>query len=171
MTTLTAYATADDFVAAFDEQTLKDLASDSGIPAASLSTDEKVIAALNTGAGRIEAACLIGKIYTTDDLAGLSGNSKALLVRLNCELGLLYLLARRPEKYGSDYFKALNGYLEDYLTALQQGKRLFATENAKDAGLPNVDGPNHLEFQDLNLITARTRNFYPNYGSRLPIGR
>jgi phage gp36-like protein len=169
--TLTAYATPADFVEAFDEQTLRDLASDTGIPVASLTSDSKIITALNSAAGRIEAAVLVGKIYSTDDLRALTGNTKALLVRLNCELALIYMLARRPEKYGTDYFKALNQYIEEYLKALQKGERLFGTEAAKDAGLPTVDGPDHLDFERLNLITARVRNFYPHFGKRLPIGR
>lgn len=166
-----AYATVDDFTNAFDEQTLRDLASDTGIPVESLSASTAVTSALNAGAGRIEAACFVGRMYSADDLSTLTGNSAALLARMNCEIALMYLMARRPEKYGTDFFKAIDERIESYLKDLREGARLFATENAKDAGLPFVDGPTTIDFQRLNLITARVRRFYPSYGSRLPIGR
>jgi phage gp36-like protein len=166
-----AYATVDDFVAAFDEQTLRDLASDTGIPVESLSTSTAVTTALDAGAGRIEAACLVGEMYTDSDLTALTGNPAALLKRLNSEAALLYLIARRPEKYGSDYFKALDERLEKYLTQLRAGDRLFPTDAAVSAGLPEIDGPTAVTYERLNMITSRTKNFYPSVGQRLPIGR
>ena len=166
-----SYATTDDFALAFDEQTLRELASDTGTAVDSLSGSPAVAAALDAGAGRIEAACFVGAMYSADDLAGLTGNSAALLKRMNCEIALLYLMSRRPEKYGSDYFKAIDERIENYLQDIREGARLFATDAAKAAGLPMVDGPSALTFQRLNLITQRTRRFYPSVASRLPIGR
>jgi hypothetical protein len=155
------YATVDDFTNAFDEQTIRDLASDTGIAVESLATSTAVTSALDAGAGRIEAACFVGKMYSADDLAGLTGHSAA----------LMYLMSRRPEKYGTDFFKAIDERIESYLKELREGARLFVTENAQDAGLPEVDGPSALVFQRLNLITQRTQRFYPSVASRLPVGR
>jgi phage gp36-like protein len=166
-----AYATADDLVTMFDERTLRDLASDTGQSATELSTNAAVLEALESGAGRIDAAVMVGDMYQPVDLANLTGHSLSLLKRMNGELALMYLMMRRPEKYGSDMFKALDERVETYLQQLREGQRLFATDNAKAAGLPSVDGPTAVEIQRLNLITARTPKYYPAIATRLPIGR
>jgi phage gp36-like protein len=165
------YATVDDFTNAFDEQTIRDLASDTGIAVESLATSTAVTSALDAGAGRIEAACFVGKMYSVDDLVALTGHSAALLARMNCEIALMYLMSRRPEKYGTDFFKAIDERIESYLQELREGARLFVTENAQDAGLPTVDGPTSIVCERLNLITQRTQRFYPSVASRLPVGR
>lgn len=168
---MAAYATPDDLAARFDRRSLEDLASDAGVPVVDLSTDPQILAALEDAAGLIEAACLVAGLYTADDLAGLAANARALLKRLNCELAMVLLLARRPEKYGGDYYRAMREATEEYLDRLRKGERLFGLAPQIDAGMPAVDGPSAVDLQNLNLITARVRNYFPHYAKRLPLGR
>jgi len=90
-----AYATPTDLSARFDEAIIKDLASDTGDPVDNITTDTKVLAALDDASGRIESACTVSRLYSPDDLAGLTGNTLALLKRITCELAMAYLMGRR----------------------------------------------------------------------------
>jgi phage gp36-like protein len=164
-----SYSSVGDFYSRFDENVARDLCSDSGQPAPR--TNDALLAVLDDAAGRILAACLKGRIYSKDDLTGLTGTSLSLLKRIQCEMAMAYLLERRPEKSGADWPKMLYERSEGYLEQLARGERLFDVENAQDAGLPTIDGPNLADYQYLNLLPDRTRHFFPSRGRRLPIGR
>jgi phage gp36-like protein len=164
-----SFSTIDEFYDRFDENVARDLASDTGEPA--MRDNPRLQTALDDAKGRILAACLVGRIYSTDDLDGLTGGSLELLKRIECEIAMSYLLGRRPEKYGSDWFKLMDERSEGYLEELRRGQRLFSTDGAQEAGLPTIDGPTAVTFQRLNMVTARTRNFFPSYARRLPLGR
>jgi len=168
-----AYATSDDMLARYDANTLGDLCSpgDEGQPEIDLAANTRMTAALEEGAGRINAACFVSRLYSADDLESLSGPSLALLVGLNCQLAMAQLMLARPEKYSQEGVKAAKEDAEKYLDLLRKGERLFDLDAQEDAGLISVDGPTALEIQNLNLITSRTRNFYPNQAQRLPLGR
>lgn len=166
-----SYADPSDLACRFDEQTLKDIASDTGEPVADITGDTNILAALEDASGEVDAALQVAKTYSAADLAALTGNSLGLLKRIVCEKAMVFLLARRPEKFASDFFEAMYKRSEDYLERIRSGTRVFDVDNNKDAGLPTLDGPHTVDWQNLNLITARTRNFYPNYKERLPLGR
>ncbi len=168
-----AYATAADMVARYDANTLGDLCSpaDDGTPELDLASNARMAAALEEGAGRVAAACFVSRLYSAEDLAALTGPSLALLVGLNCQLAMAQLMFTRPEKYAAELVRDFRQDAETYLTMLQQGKRIFDSDAQEDAGLPTIDGPTALEIQNLNLITTRTRNFYPAAATRLPVGR
>ncbi|HWA97911.1 MAG TPA: hypothetical protein VG713_05440 [Pirellulales bacterium] len=168
---MAAYATAADLVGRFDSRDIAELASDTDEPVADISTDPNVSLALDDASGRIEAALLVSGQYTVDQLSSLTGNAKALLCRLTCELAMAMLVGRRPEKYSSDMFVALVQHAEDQLELLRKGVNLFNITTNVDAGLPKVDGPSAVTYQRLNLLPDRTRNYYPNRSSRLPLGR
>ncbi len=165
-----AYAASTDLTARYDANMVADLASDDGTPVADLAADAKVQAALDDASGQIDAAVTVARVYSTTNLAALTGNSLALLKRITCDLAMYYLMARRPEKYGknlSEFYEKADAYLE----SLRKGNRVFAVEANLDAGLPTIDGPGASDYQRLNLLPDRTKNFYPARGSRLPIGR
>ncbi len=166
-----AHASPADLTARFDENTIKDLASDTGEPVADITNDQKVLAALADASGRIDGALTVSRMYTAADLAGLTGNSLALLKRIVCSLAMAYLIERRPEKYGGEGVSTAKREAEEYIDRIRKGERLFDVEVAKDAGLPEVDGPTAADYRDLNLIPDRTRNFYPVRAGRLPLGR
>jgi hypothetical protein len=155
----------------YDERTIKDLLSDTGEPIADLTGNTALTALLEAASGRVEAALLVARIYSTDQLAALTGNSLALLKDIVCDLTMAKLLRRRPEKYGADAIKAASQEAEEYLDRLRKGERLFDIDANITAGLPKVEGPSTLDYEWLNLIPDRTQRFYPARMRRLPLGR
>lgn len=168
---MAALASTDDLTARYDESQIRDLASDDNEPVTDLSSDTKVSTALEDGSGRLLAAALTGRHYTEADLAALTGNAGALVKRIVCDLAMAFLMGRRPAKFATEAIKAMKADAEAYLDRLRKGERTFDVEEALDAALPSVDGPTALDFKTLNLVTARTQNYYPHYSNRLPIGR
>ncbi len=166
-----AHATPADLTDRFDARTIADLASDTGEPVENLNTDAKVLAALDDASGRFEAAVLVSNLYSTTDLSGLTGNSLALKKRIVCDLAMVNLLRRRPERFGAEAIKAAEDSGEAYLEMLRKGQRLFDVDAAQDAGLPDIDGPTTIQYSTLNLIPDRTKNFYPFRATRLPTDR
>lgn len=166
-----SYATAEDMVARFDESLLRDLCSDGDTPVVDLAGSAKMVAALATGAGKIEAAVYVSNNYTPAELATLTGNSLALLVDLNCGLAMGTLLRRRPGRAADDVQKAIIEEANEMLEQIRSGTRLFTLEVHAESGLPTIGGPTAVDYSRLNMITSRTRNFYPSVASRLPTDR
>lgn len=166
-----AYASSSDLAARFDERTIKDLASDTGAPVTDISTSGRVTAALDDASGRVDSAMLVGGMYSTDQLAALTGNSLAMLKRITCELAMVYLVEARPGRYASDQLEKQKETCEDFLDRLRKGERLFNVQAAIDAGKPTIDGPTTVDYTRLQLIPDRTNNFYPARATRLPTGR
>lgn len=182
MPDLVTYA---DLVARCDERVLQELVSDTDTPVEDISTDARIQSALRSGLGRVYAAMLPAKLYTVEQLETLATATDAtpagraavfslvLLKDIVCQQALAKLLRRRPEKYNDEAITALKEESEDYLDRLRHGERLFAIVGGEhpDAGLPSVGGPSRLDYQRLNMIPDRTKNFYPSRGRRLPLGR
>lgn len=166
-----AYATPDDMVLRFDANTIGDLVSDTGVAATDLTTNATVLAALEAASGRVDAAALVSQNYSTAELAALTGNSLALLKDIVCDLAMIRLLKRRPEKITNEALAAASKEAEDYLDRLRRGDRLFDVAAHETAGVISVEGPTTLEFENLNLITARTKNYFADYRSRWPLDR
>ena len=171
---MAAYADYDDLIAFTDERTVKDLLSDEGNYAGDPRTDAKLTTLFEAASGRVEAACGVSNLYTTAQLAALTGNSLALLKEITCALAMLSIVRRRPEKWGSEYWQGIRGEYEGkdgYLDRLRKGERLFDDDAKRVAGTPSIDGPTAIDLQNLNLIHVRTRNYFPGFGHRLPLGR
>jgi len=169
---MAAYATADDLTARYDERTIRDLLSDDGTPVTErLTAHTRLTSLLEAASGRVEAASLNAKMYTAVQLAALTGNSLGLLKDIVCDLTMIRLIMRRPEKFSSEQIKDMRESAEMYLEQLRKGERLFAIDANIDAGLPTIDGPTAVDYERLNLIPDRTRNYYPGRGRSLPIGR
>ena len=171
MATSTAYADYQDLIAFSDENTIKDLLSDTGNYAGDPDSDPKLLAIAAAASGQIEAACFVSRLYSSEELTALVGNARALLKQLTCQLMLVGLVRRRPEKFGTEYWQAVRKEAEEYLDRLRKGERLFDLAPEQAAGLPSVDGPTALDYQRMNLIQSRTRNFFPGVAQRLPLGR
>lgn len=169
---MTAYATADDLIERYDERIVRDLLSDDGVPVSKkLTTVDRLTSQLTAASGRVEAAALCGKLYTTEQLEALTGNSLALLKELVCDLTMIRLIMRRPEKFDDEHRKVLREETEEYLSMLRKGERLFDIDANIEAGLPSIDGPTATTYQRLNMIPDRVKNYYPARATRLPIGR
>lgn len=165
------YALPTDLATYFDVRVIADLASDNDTPVQDYTTDANVLAALSAASGQINSAVMVGSIYTATDLSNLAGDDLQFLKEICCQLVMAKLIRRRPEKYGSESYE---GYLNDseaYLDRLRQGERLFNLPAQAEAGTPDIDGPTIATVERMNLITARSRNFYIDPGRRLPIGR
>lgn len=169
-----SYADPSDLAKRFDRNDIADLASDTGVPVPDIDTDPNVLAALEDASGDIDSALLVSNLYTPLQLTKVTGNSLAKLKRITCELAMAYLMGRRPEKIDGDFFKAVTERNDKVLERLQAGKNLFnLTDDTshEEAGLASIDGPTVVDYERLNMIPDRTRNFYPHRGTRLPIGR
>lgn len=166
-----SYATADDMIARFDESLLRDLCSDTDTPVLDLAGSAKMVAALATASGKVESAVYVSANYSPAELVTLSGNALALLVDLTCGLAMGQLLRRRPGRATDDNLKAIIEEAKETLEEIRRGTKLFTLEAHAEKGLPTIGGPTALDYQRLNLITSRTRNFYPSVASRLPTDR
>lgn len=157
-----AYATAADLLLRKDWREIGDLVSDDTvqISESELTTDAKVLVALSDASGDINASLLAGGRYTVANLESLTGDSLALLKRITCEIGIYYLLVRRPnlDSKTLEYYEKLR---EMYLRRLSTGEDLFNLDSVLNASLPDVDGPTSLGFEKLNLLRDRAYNYYP----------
>lgn len=166
------HSTAADLLLYYDERTVRELLSDSGQPAAGdLSADPRLAVLLKAASGRLEAACFVSENYSADELATMSENSRSLAAELCSTLVMAMLMRRRPTNYTVETIEAMTSGAEDYLQQLRNGARLFDVGNHAKAGKPSVEFPTTAEIADLNSITQRTKNFYPNPAARLPISR
>ena len=131
--------------------------------------DDVFAAALAAGAGEIEAALMQGQRYTAAQLTALTGNSAAMLQRINARLALRILWQRRPwvEDQGRiASFEEADKILRDLAT----GKIVFDIDDHKSASVPTITGPSTATVQRLQGIATQARgNFYP--AMRLPYGR
>lgn len=153
-----------------DERVVADLVSDTGEQVADLDTDTKLLKIIAAAEGRVESACTVANIYTPTALTELEGNSLALFQEIVSGLAMLGLLRRRPGEY-SEIAKQVAEY-EEYLDRLRKGERVFGdSEENREAGLPDIDGPTMATYNRLNLVPERTRNFYPHRSTRLPTDR
>ena len=165
-----AYATAAQLLERYDARDIGDLVSDDDtpVPRPDLLTDGKVAAALNDASGAIDSALMVGGLYSAADLAGLTGNSQYRLICICCEIAMARLFSRRPLRWQEAYAKALE-LAEGHLDKLRCGQNTFGLPAQIAAGLPSIDGPTTLEYQALNLVRDRTKNYFP--GRRLPNNR
>lgn len=165
-----AYATPADMAARYDENTIKELLSDDGDTSSiDLSTNPKLATLLDDGAGRINSCIMQSGHYSKEDLALLTDEDLAYLCRLNCELTMGYLMGRRPEKYADETVTRFTAQAREELDMIRRGHHLFNLQKAKDAGVPSVETPSVVDVNDLNLITSRSRGFYPSPGQRMPL--
>lgn len=165
-----AYASPADLLARFDRNIIADLAGDDATPADPL-TSARVARALEGASGEINAAARMGGRYSADELAQLTGDDLQFLKDVTCQLALLRLVGTRIQTIGELAHKTLRETADRILDDLRAGRLVFGTPAAERSQTPSVDGPTVLDYERLNLLPERTRNYYPSRGSRLPIGR
>ena len=166
-----AYATGSDLVKRVDSNEVKDLASDTGTPVSDVDADANISALLAGASGRVDAACLNAATYTTAQLAALTGNSLELLKDIVSALAMRRLIGRRIGRYANENAVKMIEESQVFLTQMRKGERLFDVDVVIAATKPTVDGLTVSDYNTQNLIPDRTRNYYPQRGSRLPIGR
>lgn len=161
-----AYASASDLSARYDVRVLCQLASDDdeALDEADLAANAKVLAALKTASGRVEASVLKGQRYTAANLGQLTGVASDYLKGLVCDLAFERLRRRRPEvmaKPAPAYTEAL----ED-LKGLGEGALLFGTVEHEEAGLPELTVETPTEVETRNLTTYQANRLYGRRSNR-----
>ena len=132
-----AYASASDLLLRYDSRRVADLVSDAGERSSNPASSPVLAAVLDDASGAIDAACRAAQRYLASDLAGLSGNSLALLKRLTCDLAFSYLVARRGYSANDQRVMAPQAQsASDMLEMLRRGERIFNdTTDAAAAGV------------------------------------
>jgi phage gp36-like protein len=162
---MAAYASIADLVKRYDVRTIGELIKDDGTAAnsAAVTADANgiIAAALETASGEVESACLRGKRYTVTDLAGLTGNSQALLKHLTCKIAFWLLWERRPV-WDQDQYEQAKNAPRGMLDQLKRGESIFEVAAVETAGNPSVTGPTRADLSRLNLIRDRMHRYYPD---------
>lgn len=137
------YATNADFVARFDDRPTRQLLVDDGtMPPTTDLTDPttKAYANLQTlladASGEFELAVLQGGRYKFTDLVNLNGNSLAVMKRLVCSIVLRMVWERRQDG-GQPHPAAMMA--SQMLDLIAQGERIFAIQEAADAGIMGAE--------------------------------
>jgi phage gp36-like protein len=157
-----AYATPADLLLRKSEQTIGQLVSEDGtaVSSGALATDDKVLAALESASGAIDAALLQAGRYEPSDLAALTDNSLAHLKHITCEIAMAYLFAIKPT-YATDDYKAQMDLHDLYLERLRKGENVFNISKVIEAGTPKLSRPSVAAVTQLNLLRDRTLHYYP----------
>jgi len=159
-----ALASPQDMIDRYDVRTLGDLVSDSTrTTEINLSSDEKMLTALESATGELIAACFKGKRYSFEDLNGLTESSGAYLRDLICRIAFWKLWQRKP---WSDRYEQARAAAEkssnEALEMLRSGQQVFDVEATKDAGVIEATAVSLVEVQRYNLIVDAARGrFYP----------
>lgn len=159
---MASYATPADLVKRYDARDIGDLADDTGnqVAAGDLDDDPNVLAALEDASGDIDSALLAGNRYTVAELAALTGNSLSKLKRLTCDIAMAYLLGRRPA-HDPDRLKAFEERCRSMLERLRKGENVFDITAVKEAGVIDRGTPSAVDYDRMQLMRDRTRNYYP----------
>ncbi len=169
-----AAAAPSDMTTYFDARVLGDLLSDTGVAIAedALAANSRLLALLQGAEGRVLSALTVAEQYSPADLAALTGADLQLLKEMECYLAFSKLLGRRPgSEYRETYQEVVNE-ANEFLDRLRQGERVFSQAAAqKEAQQVAVAGPTARDYEQLNLLPDRVRNYYPSRQSRLPLGR
>lgn len=163
----TAYASAADMAARYDVRTLGQLCSDTGTPisSGSLSSSERMTAALAGASGMVEAAVTAAGTYAPADLAALTGVSLAYLKDLVCALALGRLFLARPDREGKAP-EACKLAVEE-LTRLRQGEWSLGLVEQRDAGKISVDEETSADVEARNGIVVECQRLFSRRNNRL----
>jgi phage gp36-like protein len=153
------YATAQNMLDRYDNRRLGQLVRDDGTEATStqLLSDTILAAALSDAASILNSAIFRGNRYLPTDLAALTGDDQALLIRVNCDLAF-GLLHRRRGFTQSEIETLAPGYKDAVLLMgrLELGDAIFNTTTAPGAGVHVTPVPLSSK---ITLVSSRWRYF------------
>jgi phage gp36-like protein len=158
-----SYATPANMQARYDARLLGDLVTDSGTAASASAqlTDANLQAALDDASGAIDAALLNGQRYSATDLSGLTGNSQKHLIRMTCDIAIVYLVDRRAYHKMNETLERIMVRAQGFLKQLKDGDNIFDVPAQIAASVPVTTGPTTQTLVNLNSIRRQTRNYYP----------
>lgn len=161
---MSQYAQNSDFIVRYDVRTVADLLSDTGAPvaAASVATNSVLSSLLQDASADIDAACFRGNRYTPAQLIDLTGTSAQLLIRLCCDMGLLYLKRRRG-RYKADVDGELAKSVDDRLKALANGENylMLADQDEAAASTEQLDQTKMFRKQPMRTVFNFVQNYFP----------
>ncbi len=169
--TATPYCTPAQFLTYADWRVVADLVSDDDTQhtLASLTNDPNLAAVLMPASGREEASCFRGQRYVIDpvsgqnDLAALTGASKALLQKLVADLTFGFLLERRPQPNQEppiSYTLAIQA-LED----LANGELILGITESMSAGHQSHHVQSPADAYGQALISSDARRYFGRRGA------
>jgi phage gp36-like protein len=163
-----AYATGTDLVDCFDVDLIGDLAQDTREPIeqSAVKTHPNVLRMLEQATGDINVALIAGGRYQPAQLAALTGDSQAHLVRITCTIAMALLFKRRPSAAMIELAKPFKDDRDKYISDLQTGKNLFNIDENKAASVIELQTVSAVEIDTLNLLPTRMGNYFPSNAQR-----
>ncbi|AWM38710.1 hypothetical protein GobsT_30990 [Gemmata obscuriglobus] len=113
---------------------------------------------LLAASGELEGACFVGKRYSTDDLAALTGSGAERLRKIVADLAFWTLSQRRqPGSADPDTVPGAKQALAE-LDRLRDGDRIFPLQESANAGLPSTSDPD--PSQQANPLITNAERFF-----------
>lgn len=174
-TSLTPYLTGLEIQAFIDLRTLADYLGDHGQRYGGTDPDPAIVAAspillelTKAASGELESAAFVSEAYSPADLQAIlagNGNGAAKIRELVAGLLLRRLFRRRPQKQPPQM--DVVDEAEQWLALLAEGKRIFGTLEASQAGLPDVHVESPAEYQARQgMVVVGARFFGRRAGDR-----
>lgn len=165
---LASYCTPAQFLVRYDQRSLAQLLSDTGIDISDVTNEPKLAQLLQEASAILESACLIGERYSTTDLANLAAsatNMGQLIAGIVADIAIKRVFMRRPDVTMPRISQIEE--TERWLAALADGTRIFGFTEAEKAGhmSDTVETPQDVE--NRNLITFEARRLFGTRGNRL----
>jgi hypothetical protein len=165
-----SYAAISDLQNAYRLANLLDLVTDgtqgpTGSRPLTLTGNTIAQAALDYGAGLINASCLVGQRYTEAELAALTGVDLALLVGLNCDLAYGRLLKRvgKGDPPPAEVVTAM-----EMLKAIEEGQQIFNVPADVAASLTTINFPSASTYRTVNLLRDYCNRAFPGRNKQNP---
>lgn len=163
-------ATPDDLLLFFDASLIGDLAADDHqVPIENLHDNPRILAILNAASGMVLSAIRRGNRYTLEDLYNLDEFDSNFLKSIICSVAFLKLLSLRGNSYSTDIYENLKTEIDNILNSLANGERVFSSTSASQAGLPKTGVPELANILKLNLLTDKSRRYYPPRSNTYPL--
>lgn len=167
-TSLTPYLTGMELFSFCDLRTVADYVGDHGQRYGGTDPDPAIVAAspillelTKAASGELESAAFVSEAYSPTDLQAIlafNGNGAAKIRELVAGLLLRRLFRRRPQKQPPQM--DVVDEAEQWLALLAEGKRIFGTLEASQAGLPDVHVESPAEHQARRgMVTIGNRFF------------
>ena len=156
------YVSVAKFLERYDQRTVGDLVSDddNAVHPNSLPTNVNLLTLIGDASGDIDAALLVGKLYSTSDLEGLTGNALSLLQRMCSEITMYYLHDRRPT-FNPEKLDNYDRLRSRHLERLRKGENIFNLDANKDASVASVEGPKLVDYATGPLWRDQSNNYFP----------
>lgn len=153
------YLSVANFLLRCDQRPVADLVSDDGSPVdtTSLSSNDKLIAALLDASGLVESAAMRGARYAPADLSALTGVAQGRLFRLITEIAVRYLYERRPDKGPAP---EMSKTAMEELELLRQGEMIFGTVETAGAQTQHHEVETSVRVESRDGTTYQGRRYF-----------